>query len=137
MSSVSLPAARGAASQITRRRPFGVLVVLAIFAALLALLPPGFVIGVGIDTGWPTVKALIFRPRVGELLSNTLLLVVCAVPACVVVGIAMAWLTDRTSLPGRRVWSPLSVAPLPIPAFVLLHSCVGVAPAPTCRVSVD
>lgn len=128
MSSLSLPATRRAASQTVRRRPSGVLVVLATFAALLALLPVGFVIGVGIDTGWPTVKALIFRPRVGELLNNTFLLIACAVPACVAAGIAMAWLTERTTLPGRRVWSLLAVAPLAIPAFVQSYAWVSVAP---------
>ncbi|WP_161518358.1 iron ABC transporter permease [Kosakonia sp. MH5] len=128
MSSLSLPATRRAASQTVRRRPSGVLVVLATFAALLALLPVGFVIGVGIDTGWPTVKALIFRPRVGELLNNTFLLIACAVPACVAAGIAMAWLTERTTLPGRRVWSLLAIAPLAIPAFVQSYAWVSVAP---------
>lgn len=129
MSSLTLPAATAAASQTTRHRPPVVLVVLALFVALLALLPVGFVIAVGIDTGWESVKALIFRPRVGELVSNTFLLVAIAVPACVVLGTAIAWLTERTSLPGRRLWSVLAVAPLAIPAFVQSYAWVSVAPA--------
>ncbi|TIR77710.1 MAG: iron ABC transporter permease, partial [Mesorhizobium sp.] len=54
----------------------------AIFS-LIALLPLAFIVWVGIQTGWDTVVALIFRPRVGALLVNTILLVVLAVPIAI------------------------------------------------------
>ena len=60
----------------------------AVLLSLLALLPLGFVIGVAFETGWQTVKALVFRPRVAELLLNTLLLVVLTLPICAVLGVA-------------------------------------------------
>jgi iron(III) transport system permease protein len=60
------------------------MVALAVLFSLLALLPPGFVIAVGIDTGWETIKALVFRPR--ELLSNTLWLIALTVPLCIALG---------------------------------------------------
>lgn len=128
MSSLSLPAASNAASHAARHRPSWVLVVFALFVAALALLPVGFVIGVGIDTGWATVQALIFRPRVGELLVNTFWLIALAVPASVALGTSLAWLTERTSLPGRRIWAVLAVAPLAIPAFVQSYAWVSVLP---------
>ena len=53
----------------------------ALLVALLALLPLGFVIWVAIQTGWETASALVFRPRVGELLVNTALLVAVHGPA--------------------------------------------------------
>ena len=65
----------------------------AVLLSLLALLPLGFVIGVAFETGWQTVKALVFRPRVAELLLNTLLLVVLTLPICAVLGVAR--LVDR------------------------------------------
>jgi iron(III) transport system permease protein len=55
-----------------RRRPALPMVALAVLFSLLALLPLGFIIAIGIETGWETIKALVFRPRVAELLSNTL-----------------------------------------------------------------
>jgi iron(III) transport system permease protein len=61
----------------------------------------GFIIAIGIETGWETIKALVFRPRVAELLSNTLWLTALAVPLCIVTGVAIAWLTERTQLAGR------------------------------------
>lgn len=106
-----------------------VLTVLAMVIALLALLPLGFVISVGIDAGWKTVKALIFRPRVGELLINTFWLITVTVPTCVVLGTLLAWLTEKTNLPGRRIWSVLMVAPLAIPAFVQSYAWVTFFPA--------
>ncbi len=81
------------------------------------------------ETGWQTVKALVFRPRVAELLINTLLLVVLTLPICAVLGVALAWLTERTTLPGRRLWAVLAVAPLAIPAFVQSYAWVSLVPS--------
>lgn len=84
MSNISTDVAQAALSKTTARqyshRPGTGVVVVAIILSLLSLLPLGFVIGIAIDTGWSTVKALVFRPRVGELLINTVLLVVSPYP---------------------------------------------------------
>ena len=41
----------------------------------------------------------------------------------------MAWLVERTDLPGRALWRPLFVAPLAVPAFVNSYAWVGVIPS--------
>ena len=105
------------------------MIALAVLFSLLALLPPGFVIAVGVDTGWETIQALVFRPRVAELLSNTLWLIALTVPLCIALGVGLAWLTERTLLAGRRLWSVLAVAPLAIPAFVQSYAWVSAVPA--------
>ena len=66
----------------------------------MALLPLGFVAAVGIETGWPTIKALVFRPRVAELLSNTLWLTLLAVPISIALGVAVAGSLNAPRLPG-------------------------------------
>jgi iron(III) transport system permease protein len=86
--------------------------------AAFALIPAGFVLWVLLDTGWTTASALIFRPRVAELVLNTLLLEVLAVPLAIALSLALAWLTERTDLPLRGLWRWLAVVPLGIPAFV-------------------
>lgn len=101
---------------------------LSVLVSLLALMPIAFVIGVSIQTGWATLVPLVFRPRVGELLLNTVLLVVITLPLCVVLGLALAWLTERTNLPGRRGWSLLAIAPLAVPAFVHSYAWVSLVP---------
>ncbi|MEO7106172.1 MAG: iron ABC transporter permease, partial [Rhodoferax sp.] len=95
---------------------------------LCALLPLGFVVWVAIQTGWDTVVSLVFRPRVGELLVNSALLVCCTIPLCAVLAIVLAWLTERSDLPGNRLWSWLAVAPLAVPAFVQSYAWITVAP---------
>lgn len=101
---------------------------LSLLIALFSLLPLAFVIGVAIDIGWDAMVPLIFRPRVGELLLNTGLLLVCTIPLCLVLGVAMAWLTERSNLPARRLWSLLAIAPMAVPAFVHSYAWISLLP---------
>jgi iron(III) transport system permease protein len=101
---------------------------LAVLVSMLALLPLGFVVWISVQTGWATASALIFRPRVGELLVNTVLLVGLTVPLCIVLAVALAWLTERTDLPRARLWAWLAVAPLAVPAFVHSYAWISLAP---------
>lgn len=110
-------------------KPAAWITVVAVAASLAALLPLGFVFFVAMQNGWQTIIALVMRPRVGELLVNTLLLVLFTVPLCVAIGVALAWLTERTTLPGRRFWALLCAAPLAVPAFVHSYAWVSVAPS--------
>ncbi len=103
-------------------------VAISILVSLLALMPLAFVIGISIQTGWATIAELVFRPRVAELLINTVLLVLITIPLCVALGVALAWLTERTDLPGRRFWSVLATAPIAVPAFVHSYAWVSLAP---------
>ncbi len=71
MSNISTDVAQAALSKTTARqyshRPGTGVVVVAIILSLLSLLPLGFVIGIAIDTGWSTVKALVFSPSRGRI----------------------------------------------------------------------
>ncbi|WP_245480412.1 iron ABC transporter permease [Neorhizobium sp. NCHU2750] len=100
----------------------------AIVIALLALVPLGFVFWAAAVTGRETAWQMIFRPRVGELMVNTLLLVIITVPVTTVLASALAWLTERSDLPLARLWSVLCVAPLAIPAFVHSYAWIGLWP---------
>lgn len=117
----------GTGRRARRRAPLW-LVIAAIFVALLALVPLAFIIWIAVQTGWETVSALVFRPRVGELLVNTVLLVALSVPITIVLSVALAWLTERSDLPGARLWAWLCVAPLAIPAFVHSYAWVTMVP---------
>jgi iron(III) transport system permease protein len=110
-------------------KPAAWITVIAVTASLAALLPLAFVIFVALQNGWQTIVAMVVRPRVGELLINTTLLVLLTVPLCAVVGVALAWLTERTDLPGGRFWSLLSAAPLAVPAFVHSYAWVSLVPS--------
>ena len=101
----------------------------ALFVSLIALVPLGFVASATLETGCIDAAALVWRPRVGELLINTALLTIIATPLCVVLGVGLAVLTERTDLPGHRFWSITAAAPLAIPAFVHSYAWVSVAPS--------
>jgi iron(III) transport system permease protein len=103
----------------------------ATVAVLVAatFIPLGYVAWSAVSIGWTRAYELIVRPRVGELLFNTVALVVVTVPLCVVLGVGIAWLVERTDLPGRAFWRPLFVAPLAVPAFVNSYAWVGVVPS--------
>ncbi|WP_449374573.1 ABC transporter permease [Arthrobacter psychrolactophilus] len=112
----------------TRLGPWPVVVLCALIAAF-SLIPLGFVAVATVNAGWDTAIAMVFRPRVGELLLNTLKLVLITVPLCVVIGVGGAWLVERTSLAGHKMWAVLLAAPLAIPAFVNSYAWVSAIPS--------
>ena len=60
----------------------------------------------------------LFRPRIGELLWNSGRLLVGGVLVSVVIGVAGAWLVERSDLPLPGLWHGALCAPLAVPAFV-------------------
>jgi iron(III) transport system permease protein len=110
-----------------RRVP--VLKVLAVLIAVFSLMPLGYVAYMTVAIGWQDAVALVFRARVGELLLNTVLLVVLTVPLCLVLGVGGAWLVERTRLVGHRWWALALAAPLAIPAFVNSYGWVSAVPS--------
>lgn len=99
-------------SGVHTRSPGLVVFTLAVVVTVFSLLPLAFVLQITLTSGWDTIRTLLFRPRVAELLLNTMLLIVFTIPVNLIIGIGLAWITERTALPGRRVWSLLCTAPL-------------------------
>jgi iron(III) transport system permease protein len=62
------------------------------------------------------------------LLWNTVTLSVIVTVACAVIGTAVAWLVERTDLPGRRVLAVIAVLPIAVPRFVLGSEWASVFP---------
>jgi iron(III) transport system permease protein len=61
---------------------------------------------------------LIFRARTAELLRNTALLAATVAVGTTLVAVPLAWLTARTDLPLRRIWSVAAALPLVVPSYV-------------------
>jgi iron(III) transport system permease protein len=110
-------------------RPGPLVTATVAFLVAATLIPLGYVAWAAISIGWTRAYELVVRPRVGELLFNTVALVVITVPLCAVIGVGVAWLVERTDLPARGFWRPLFVAPLAVPAFVNSYAWVGVIPS--------
>ena len=90
----------------------------AVLVAILCVLPVLIVVGKAFESGPDDALALLWRPRVGELLTNTASLVVATCVIATVLGVGAAWLVERTTLPGAAFWRVALVAPLAVPAFV-------------------
>ncbi|TQO19547.1 iron(III) transport system permease protein [Rhodoglobus vestalii] len=117
------------ASTTTTTPPSPGLLVVVVVLAIGMLIPVGYVIEATARIGLDELGALLLRPRVGELLTNTVLIVLLAVPLTIVLGVGSAWLVERTDLPGRRFFAVLCVAPLAIPSFVSSYGWASIVPS--------
>ncbi len=102
---------------------------IALLLVAATFVPLGYIVWTLFSTGPHEAAQLVFRPRVGELLRNTAGLVALTVPVCVVLGVGLAWIVERTDVPGASWWGPMLAAPLAVPAFVNSYGWVSVFPA--------
>ncbi|NUR05712.1 MAG: iron ABC transporter permease [Nocardioidaceae bacterium] len=98
---------------------------LAALVALVALVPLGYIVFYTVSLGPAEAWEMLARPRVAELLRNTVLLLVGVVGLCTVLGVSTAWLVERTDVPMAPLWHVLFVAPLAVPAFVNSYGWVS------------
>lgn len=105
------------------------LALAGITVALMTLVPLGYVVVAAVDLGPGAAYDVLARPRVGTLLTNTLTLLVGVVALSTTLGVAAAWLVERTDIPLRGLWRVLFVAPLAVPAFVNSYAWVSLTPS--------
>jgi iron(III) transport system permease protein len=66
------------------------------------------------------VRALLTDPVIAtRILPDTLVFVVGTVALVFVIGLSLAWLVERTDLPGREIWFSLILFPLLVPTPIL------------------
>jgi iron(III) transport system permease protein len=94
------------------------LLAAAAVAGLLAVAPLTYLVVRTAEAGPATVLDILTRPRTGELLVRSVALAGAVTAACVLVGIAVAYLVTATDLPGRRAWAVLLALPLAVPSYV-------------------
>lgn len=127
-SDLGLATSPARAQQGRGRTPTALLLVAGAIA-LAALAPVGFLLRQALATGLDEVQRLLFRSFVADLLTNTVALVAVGTAACCLLGVAVAWLVERTDLPGRRAWAVVAALPITVPAFVTSYSWVSITPA--------
>ena len=92
------------------------LVATGVLVAALGLLPIAYLLILAGSS--EEAASLVLRDRTLGVLGRTLLLAATVTAASVAIGVPLAWLTARTDLPGRRVWTILTVLPLVVPSYV-------------------
>ncbi len=112
---------------MTRRGAPPALLAAAGLVAAGAVLPVAYLAWVvlgDLPQWWDTV----WSARAFELLLRSVGLAVAVTAATVAISLPISWLTVRTDLPGRGVWSVLCALPLVIPSYIgayLLVSALG------------
>jgi len=119
------PDSAGAWPHHRSRRPAHPLLWVAAVAALAPVVVPfGFLIGRALGGG-ATALDTVLSTRTLELAINTTTLVLAVATAAAVIGVGAAWLTERTDLPGRRVWRVLVALPLVLPSYVIALTVIS------------
>lgn len=107
------------------RRQVSPLLLTGVVIVALTLIPLGHIVVATVAMGPGELGPLLWRPRVGELLGNTLKLLVATVLVTTTIGVGAAVLVSRTDLIGRGWWHALLSAPLAVPAFVNSYGWVS------------
>ena len=66
----------------------------------------------------PDAWQRLLQTRIWKLLGNTLLLVAAVTGGALLTGVSMAWLTEHTDLPGKKIFRWMLAMPLAIPAYI-------------------
>src|SRR5688572_30046549 len=114
---ITAAGAEGGATRSRRARLPWVTVALAGVVAAAVLLSPVYLILRAAEQGsniWP----LLLDSSVVAASVRTVVLTVTVTASCVALATPLAWLTVRTDLPMRRMWTVLLALPLAIPSFV-------------------
>ena len=105
------------------------LIAACVVAALLVAAPVVITIVQAIQGGISTAGKSITSSATLTLILHSLEVAAAATPICGLLGVGAAWFVERTTLPGRRVWAVLFVAPLTIPPFVTSYAWAGLGSA--------
>jgi iron(III) transport system permease protein len=112
-----------------RRRPPVVLVLGALAAVVVAVLPLVYLVDRAGSLGWSAAVAELVQRRTVELLWRSLVLAGTVTVLASVIGVAAAWLVVRSDVPGRRLWAVLVVLPLAMPSYAAAYAWLSWRPA--------
>ncbi|RIH89508.1 Sulfate transport system permease protein CysW [Meiothermus luteus] len=112
------------AAQTLRPIPLPLLAV-ALLVGLGVLLPLAY-LGLRAAQAEPgQLVEIVLRPRNLQLLLNTLALLLGVIALTTLLALPLAWLTSRTDLRGRRLWTLLLTLPLAVPGYVGVFGFFG------------
>ncbi len=98
--------------------------IVASLVAAGVLLPPAYLVFRTLQGGSDSLDILL-RARTVDLLLGTAGLAAAVAVTCVVISLPLAWLTTRSDLPLRGVWTVLLALPLAFPSYVAAFALVS------------
>lgn len=110
---------------MTQRRFAWLMLGIALPLTALLLLPVGYLFIRAAEVAPERALTILTRPGTLRIAGRSLLLVVTVSAAACAVGVPAAWLTVRSDLRARRLWTVLLTLPLVIPSYVGAFALVG------------
>ena len=118
---MSFPSSPTAAWRQVRSAKEWALWVPALFVVLGVLIPGLYLVLRAFEAEPARLWDLVVRMRTLRLLWNTVLLTIGVLAGSTVLAFPMAWLTARTDLRGKRLFTLLGVLPLAVPGYVMAY----------------
>src|SRR5699024_12343916 len=84
---------------------------------VLSALPIMYVLLRAQEAGWAHSASLIFRPRILELLLNTLRLAGAVTLMSIFISVTTAWLIERSNLSRTKIWNAIVTLPFAVPSL--------------------
>ncbi len=78
-------------------------------------------------SGGARAWSVLLRPETAEVLARTVALVAVVTVAATAIGGTLAWLVERSDLPGRRAWAVVAALPLAVPSYVAALALLAAA----------
>lgn len=114
-----LPAVR------TQRRFHHLLLLIALPLTALVLLPVGYLFVRAAEIESQRALDMLTRPGTLRIVGRSLWLVLSVSATTCLIGVPAAWLTVRSDLKARRLWTVLLTLPLVIPSYIGAFALVG------------
>ncbi|WP_027882663.1 ABC transporter permease [Meiothermus rufus] len=111
-------------SRLSKPIPKGLLAV-ALLIGLAVLLPMLYLVLRAAQAEPSQLAEIVLRPRNLYLLGNTLALLAGVIVLSTLLALPLAWITSRTNLRGKRLWTVLLVLPLAVPGYVGVFGFFG------------
>ncbi len=110
-------------------RPPRLLVVVAGIAALVAIIPIGFLVLRAFSGGGESFLALLERPRLPLLIGNSIALATTVTVSSLAIGLPGAYLLSRVRIPLRAFWMVVAALPLAIPSYLAAYGLLASFPS--------
>ncbi|WP_210481188.1 iron ABC transporter permease [Naasia sp. SYSU D00948] len=123
---MTVEAQRTEAAGRTRRPPLA-LAAAGAGVAVLAVIPLVYLVVRSLEA-FAAIPETLLRPRVGELLANSVVLALAVGAACLVLGTASGWVLARVRLPVRAAWLVLAALPLAVPSYLAAYGWLVAVP---------
>lgn len=91
----------------------------------LLLIPPAYLAFRAAGRGWRGAAEVLIDGSTAVLALRSFGLAAAVTLSAAILGTCLAWMTSRTDLPARRVWTLLLALPLVIPSYLAAFSYVG------------